>query len=164
MTEETEDRSASIGIGLSIQVSLMNVGRRIPSEQVSRYLKEELPVRAVFVRRLPPPGAPMGLGDELILVLNVGASIVTLATALVGIYRRFVKSNLRESKHGTPGVHVEIRNANNDFALLTVTSEDPEVVISTLKERIRVVTSNGDGDGQQVEATIERSQSWIKIR
>lgn len=164
MTEEPEDRSASIGIGLSLQVSLMNVGRRIPSEHVARYLAEELPVRSVFVRRLPPPGVPMGLADELILVLNVGASIVTLATALVGIYRQFVKSNLRESKRGTPGVHVEIRNANNDFALLTVTSEDPEVVISTLKERIRVVTSNGEEDGQQVEATIERSQSWVKIR
>lgn len=151
-------------LDLSLQFNLMNVGGTVSSREILDLLKEHLPTRAVYGRRLPPPGVLMahGGGDWLV-ILEAGASIAAIGAALVAAYDRFIKPVAGQRKSGKAGLLAEFRNSAGDFSLWSVDSENRDVALNHLSESIRVIAKRDSEGNESIEASVERSQTWIKV-
>lgn len=151
-------------VDLSLQLNLMNVGGSVSLREVLDLLKERLPIRAVYSRSLPQPGVPMahGGGDWLV-ILDAGASIAAIGAALVAAYDRFIKPLAGQRKVGKAGLLAEFRNSAGDFSLWKVDAENRDVALNHLSESIRVVEKRDSEGNESIEASVERSQTWVKV-
>lgn len=144
----------------------MNIRGAVASDEVREYLASELPQAPIF-RRLPPaPGVPMAALGDWLVILAATESVLAIGAALWAVWERFRPRSNQDAKLAKPGVFIELRNASGEVAIITIGADSGgrEVFIGQFSEKADLLARSGTTQTDELQAQVERSGTWIKIR
>lgn len=149
-----------------IQGALANVNREVSTDDLLRFLSDEVP-EGIFFKFQPPPGRIVAAAIDWRALLYDAVAIATIATALWGAYDKFIKP-IHEMDHGSnSAIFIQMKNkaGESDQFMIGGDIKDKEILIQRFQDSARrlKLDSSKNVPIEELEE-IKHSGYWIRIK
>lgn len=149
-----------------IQVALANVSREVSTDDLLRFLANEVP-KGAFFKFQPPPGGIAAATFDFRAILYDTAAIATIATALWGVYDKFIRP-IHDKAHGSnSAIVIQMKNevGESDQFIIGGDIKDKEILIKRFQDSAKRLNLDSPKNVPREELEeIQSSGYWIKIK
>jgi hypothetical protein len=121
-----------------IQGTLANVNQEVSTDNLLRFLADEVP-KGAFFKFQPPPGRTVAAAIDWRALLYDAAAIATIANALWGAYDKFIKPIHEVDHSSSSAIFVQMKNdaGESDQFMISGNIKDKEVFIQRFQDSAR---------------------------